>query len=100
MPVTSEKLRQIEAAEAGLRELGFRVVRVRHHERVARVEVAVEDLPRLIEPEIRRKAVDVVKRAGFLFVALDLEGFRSGSLNAALSPAQRIFPLAGPIPLP
>ncbi len=88
-PVTAEKLRQIEAAEAALRELGFRVVRVRHHEQVARVEVPMEDFARLLESDVRLKVLQAIHQAGFLFVALDLDGFRSGSLNAALSPEQR-----------
>ena len=84
--VTAEKLRQVEAAEAGLRALGFRTVRVRHHDQVARLEVPLEDFPRLFAPEVLPRALAAVKGAGFLFVALDLEGFRSGSLNAALVP--------------
>ena len=84
--ITGEKLRQVEAAEAGLRELGFRVVRVRHHDQVARVEVPSSELARLLEPGTAAAAAAAVKRAGFLFVAVDLEGFRSGSLNAALAP--------------
>jgi len=84
-PVTAEKLRQIEAAERDLKSLGFRVVRVRHHGQVARVEVPSEDVRRLLEPGLRGEVVKAVKRAGFLFVAVDLEGFRSGSLNEALA---------------
>jgi uncharacterized protein len=97
-PVTFEKLRQVEAAEAALRALGFRIVRVRHHESLARVEVPLEDLPRLVEAPLRDEAVRRLKEAGFLFVAFDLEGFRSGSLNAALS-APQAPPPTQPIPL-
>jgi len=82
--ITEEKLRQVEAAERGLRDLGFRICRLRHHDQVARIEVPAEDLPRLLDPQTRSRVLEVVKGAGFLFVALDLEGFRSGSLNAAL----------------
>jgi uncharacterized protein len=82
--VTAAKLRQVEAAEGGLRALGFRTVRVRHHDQVARVEVPREDFGRLLEPRVLQDAIAAVKKAGFLFIALDLEGFRSGSLNAAL----------------
>lgn len=82
--VTDERLRQVEAAEMSLRALGFRVCRVRHHGQVGRIEVPAEDLPRLLEPGTREKAVAGVKGAGFLHAAVDLEGFRSGSLNAAL----------------
>ncbi len=95
MPVTAEKLRQVEAAEACLRSLGFRVSRVRHHEQVARVEVPRDDFPRLLEPEVAARVIDGVKKAGFLFVALDLEGFRSGSLNAALVPLEKLGRAAG-----
>jgi uncharacterized protein len=87
--ITEEKLRQVEAAERGLRDLGFRTCRLRHHDQVARIEVPPEDLPRLLDAQTRSRVLEVVKGAGFLFVALDLEGFRSGSLNAAL-------PSAGP----
>ncbi len=82
--VTFEKLRQVESAEAGLRRLGLRVVRVRHHGQVARIEVPVDELSKLVAPELRIAVSAAVKKAGFDFVALDLEGFRSGSLNAVL----------------
>lgn len=82
--VTSEKLRQVEAAERVLRDLGFRTCRVRHHGQVARIEVPVERLAELLAPDIHVAAVAGIKGAGFLHVTVDLEGFRSGSLNAAL----------------
>jgi uncharacterized protein len=84
--VTQEKLRQIEAAEGALRALGFREVRVRHHGEVARVEIPIAEFPRLLEPATRQAAVEGLKKAGFLYVALDLQGLRSGSLNEMLSP--------------
>ena len=83
--VTFEKLRQIEKVEAALRDLGFRVVRVRHHDALARIEVPVEDLPRLMSAEVRPQVTAAAKAAGFTFVAADTEGFRSGSLNRALT---------------
>jgi uncharacterized protein len=83
-PVTEAALRQIEAAEALLRSLGLRQLRVRHHGAVARIEVPPEEMPRLLEEETRRRVVDGLKEIGFLFVSLDLAGFRSGSMNAAL----------------
>jgi uncharacterized protein len=79
--VTPEKLRTIEQAETALRALGFRGCRVRHHDDVARIELARTDLPRAIEPETARAIAAAVKAAGFRFVALDLEGYRTGSLN-------------------
>jgi uncharacterized protein len=92
--VTHEKLRQVEAAEKGLRELGFRVLRVRHHGDLARIEVPAAEIARFADPDLRRRALAAIKAAGFLFVALDLEGFRSGSLNAALGAgAARLLPV-------
>ena len=82
--VTDEKLRQIEAAEGALRQLGYRELRVRHHGDVARLELPPADIATLAEAARRATVVEAVKSAGFLFVALDLEGFRSGSLNQAL----------------
>ena len=87
MEVTPEKLRQIETAETALRELGFRQCRVRHHGQVARLEVDAPDLSRALEQ--RSALAAAVKAAGFLYVTLDLEGFRSGSLNEALPPLPR-----------
>ena len=81
-PVTVERLKSVEEAEEALHCLGFNAVRVRHHEYAARIEVAVEDFPRVL---IHREAiVDAVKQAGYTFVSLDLAGFLSGSLNTLL----------------
>lgn len=82
--ITVESLRMVEAGEAVLRELGFRVCRVRHHGDTARIEVPLADLPRLTRPEVRERVVTALRRAGYAAVTLDMEGFRSGSLNAAL----------------
>jgi uncharacterized protein len=82
--VTSTKLRQVEAAEDGLRRLGFPIVRLRHHGDVARIEIPAARFSDLLAPDVLESAVTAVKAAGFLFVSLDLEGFRSGSLNLAL----------------
>ena len=83
--VSPEILASIEAAEAGLRELGFSVFRVRHHGEVARVEIATAEMPRALE--LRREIHARVRKAGYAFVALDLAGFRSGSLNV-LNPSE------------
>ena len=84
--VTPAKLKQIEEAEAFLRtELGLTQVRVRHHEKVARIEVLVEELARLVENDTRQKVLRKIKDLGFNYVALDLAGFRSGSLNEVLN---------------
>ena len=82
--VTPEKLRQIGAAEAALQDLGFRELRVRHHGEVARLEIGAGELSRAFEEPLRREIVQAVKGAGFGYVALDLEGFRSGSMNEVL----------------
>lgn len=83
--VTPELLKQIEQAEDVLRGLGFTGFRVRHHGRVARLEVPLDQLPRLMEDEVRQAVAEGVRQAGYLYVALDLEGFRSGSGNLALT---------------
>jgi uncharacterized protein len=83
--VTEEKLRTIEAAEAAVRTLGFRVLRVRHHGEVARIEIARDEMGRLLDPEIAT-AIDAKLRAlGFRYVSVDLRGYRLGSLNEGLS---------------
>jgi pyridinium-3,5-biscarboxylic acid mononucleotide sulfurtransferase len=84
MRITAEKLHQVEEAEAWLRGRGFRECRVRHHDRIARVEVPPEDVPRLAEEPARSQVVAALKALGFAYVALDLAGFRSGSLNEVL----------------
>ena len=82
--VTPERLTLIESGEAILRELGFRQFRVRLHDKLARIEIAPEELPRAMTPEMGATISRRFKAAGFLYVALDLEGYRQGSLNAAL----------------
>lgn len=91
--VTRERTGRVEAAEAYLRSLGYRECRVRLHEgELARVEVPAADLPRLADPAWREGLVQRLKELGFKFVTLDLEGFRSGSLNALVSiENQRLF---------
>jgi len=82
--VTPEKLAQIERGEAALRELGFRQFRVRHHGEVARIEIARDELPRALDPERAGEISCRLRAAGFLYVTLDLEGYRQGSLNEPL----------------
>jgi uncharacterized protein len=86
--VTSERLGLVERGEAALRALGFRQFRVRLHDRLARVEISPEEMPRALAPEMAAVA-DRLKAAGFVYVALDLEGYRQGSLNETLSPLGR-----------
>jgi uncharacterized protein len=82
--VTPERLTLIENGEAILRALGFRQFRVRLHDQLARIEIAREELPLAMTPEMAATISRRFKAAGFLYVALDLEGYRQGSLNAAL----------------
>lgn len=82
--VTPAKLAQIEAAEAALRRLGLRELRVRHHGEVARIEVPVDELPALAEAPLRDAVVAAVRAAGFRFVALDLAGVQSGAFTLPL----------------
>jgi uncharacterized protein len=82
--ITAERLAQVAAAERFLHERGFAELRVRYHEAVARLEVPAADMPRLLE--MRDAVVLELKRLGFTYVALDLQGFRSGSLNEILRP--------------
>jgi uncharacterized protein len=82
--VTPERLSLVERGEAAMRELGFRQFRVRVHDKLARVEIAPEEMPRAMTPEMAAAISAALKDAGFTFVALDLGGYRQGSLNEAL----------------
>lgn len=79
--ITPERLRRVDAFEDGLRALGFRQLRVRYHGDVARLEIDLADMPRALAPGVREAIVDLGRAQGFAFVALDLAGFASGSLN-------------------
>jgi pyridinium-3,5-biscarboxylic acid mononucleotide sulfurtransferase len=82
--VTPERLALIERGEAALRALGFRQFRVRLHDKLARVEIAAEEMPRAMSPDTAATIAALLKAAGFAYVALDLEGYRQGSLNEGL----------------
>lgn len=83
--VTPERLAMIDAAERFLRERGFQPLRVRYHKGdMARIEVSIESVSRFLDPQFRRDVVEQLKSVGFKYVSLDLEGFRSGSMNAVL----------------
>ena len=82
--ITVDKLHRVEAAEEAIRALGFPVVRVRAHEGIARIEVPKEDLPRIVEPAVAAKIARAVREAGFVYVTIDLLGYRSGSMNEGL----------------
>lgn len=79
--ITPERLRMVGACEEFLKGEGFSTYRVRYHGETARIELGEKDIPRLLEPEMRRKVAEFFKRAGFTYVALDLEGYRTGSMN-------------------
>jgi len=83
-PVTRESLAVVESGEEALRQLGFRQFRVRHHGDIVRVEIAPEELPHAFSVEMASTLVRVFKQLGFKYVTLDLEGYRSGSMNAVL----------------
>ena len=84
--VTPERLGLVERGEAELRALGFRQFRVRLHDKLARVEIAPDEMSRALVPEMAAAIADRLKAAGFTYVALDLEGYRQGSLNETLLP--------------
>jgi uncharacterized protein len=82
--ITADKLRQIDAAEACLKELGFRQFRVRHHDRLARIELAHDELARLWEDDRHAKILARFRELGYVYVTIDLAGFQSGSANLLL----------------
>ena len=83
-PVTPEALAAVERGEDALRALGFRQFRVRHHGEIVRIEIAPDELPRALTPQMAQEFTAIFKALGFKFVTLDLEGFRSGSMNQLL----------------
>jgi uncharacterized protein len=89
-PVTREALTTVERGEDAIRALGFRQFRVRHHGDIVRIEIASDELPRALSSEMAAEFTRIFKALGFKFVTLDLEGFRSGSMNSLL-PAEQLF---------
>jgi pyridinium-3,5-biscarboxylic acid mononucleotide sulfurtransferase len=83
-PVTPEALQVVEQGEEALRQMGFSQFRVRHHGDIVRIEIARDELPRALSPEMAAEFTRIFKALGFAYVTLDLEGFRSGSMNAVL----------------
>ena len=92
--ITPDRLRRVDEFEDGLRALGFRQLRVRFHDAIARLEIETGELPRILAPGVREQIVELGKRLGFAYIALDLAGFRSGSLNEVL-PAETLIQLRG-----
>ncbi|MHC4881886.1 MAG: ATP-dependent sacrificial sulfur transferase LarE [Planctomycetota bacterium] len=88
--ITEEKLHQVEQAEAVLRSLGFVEFRVRHHGKIARIEVPAADIEKVVSESLRQKIVERMKELGFQYISLDLQGFRSGSLNETLSEDEKL----------
>jgi uncharacterized protein len=86
-PVTIENLRTVEIGEEELKGLGFRQFRTRFHGELVRIEIAPDELPNALNPEMALKLTAVFKRLGYKYVTLDLEGYRQGSLNEVLSSA-------------
>jgi uncharacterized protein len=82
--VTPERLSQVGGFEAELRALGFRRSRVRYHDQIARIELELEELPRMLEPNVREAVVLAGKTHGFTYITLDLAGYRTGSHNEVL----------------
>ncbi len=85
-PVTREALDQVERGEDALRELGFRQFRVRHHGDIVRIEIARDELSKALTVEMASEFARIFKGLGFTYITLDMEGFRSGSMNALLAP--------------
>lgn len=83
-PVTMEKLHRIEAAEAFLKSLGFRQLRVRHHDQLARIELPLDEMNRIINNGLREQIVVKFRELGFLFTTIDIGGFKSGGMNIML----------------
>ena len=84
-PITVEKLKMVEEAERFLAENGFKQRRVRHHGSIARIEVQPSDIPRITEEGLRKDVVRKFREIGFNHIAVDLEGYRSGSMNRDLN---------------
>ena len=82
--MTEEKLRTIDAAERVLRDLGFRICRVRHHDTIARLELGRDEIARALDPEIADAIDRRLRELGYAHVTVDLRGYRLGSLNEAL----------------
>jgi uncharacterized protein len=79
--IEKESLRQIDAAEEFLKSKGFTQLRVRHHDRIARIEIPPQDFPRIVEEGMRNAIVENLKKLGYLYVTIDLAGYRTGSMN-------------------
>jgi uncharacterized protein len=86
--ITAEKLKSIDMMEILIRKLGFGLVRVRHHGDIARIEVEPDKIEKLCSEDIRKKILRIAQEAGFLYVTVDLKGYRTGSMNEGLTPKE------------
>ncbi|MBI3990970.1 MAG: ATP-dependent sacrificial sulfur transferase LarE [Candidatus Omnitrophica bacterium] len=84
--ITEEKLKRVEEAEDFIRKSGFRQVRVRSHGKIARIEIGIQDLERIIQYDMRKRIAIFLKEIGFNYITLDMEGYRTGSMNEGLGP--------------
>jgi pyridinium-3,5-biscarboxylic acid mononucleotide sulfurtransferase len=82
--ITKEKLEAIAKAEKFIRAMGFETIRVRHHDTIARIEILAHDLPRFMQDDIREQVNKYLKSLGFVWIAVDIEGYRTGSLNSVI----------------
>ncbi|MCK4304120.1 MAG: ATP-dependent sacrificial sulfur transferase LarE [Candidatus Eisenbacteria sp.] len=89
VPITKDRLRRIDAAEDAVRALGIEQVRVRDHDTIARVEVPEKDIPGLINDSNRSRLIRALKEQGYRYVAIDLEGYRTGSMNAVVNDSEK-----------
>jgi len=86
--ITEEKLQLVDQGEEALREMGFRIFRVRHHESLARLEFGPDDLKKALNPAVAAHLAEIFKKLGYTYVTLDLEGYRTGSTNEVLSESE------------
>jgi uncharacterized protein len=91
--INAERLEQIAQCEQFLRDHGFRQFRCRFHDTIVRIEVAPDEMARLFEPALRAQMIKHMKAQGFLYVTVDLQGYRSGAMNEAL-PSETLIPLS------
>lgn len=89
--ITPSALTMIDKAEHLLKELGFSQYRVRHHDKIARIEISLDEMPKILEQGIKDKIVSEFKKLGYLYVTIDLEGYRTGSMNAALNDSEKLL---------
>ncbi len=88
-PISPDKLHMIEQAEAFLRSLGLRELRVRHHGKLARIEIPADRITEFMQPEVRTRIHEELRRIGYTWVAMDLRGFRSGSMNEPIASSKQ-----------